>query len=187
MASPSRRSPPTPEVEAAWLSALREELHGKTYRPAPVRRRADSQSQWRAAQAGHPDGAKTGGADGGVSGADADLRGGLPSALLRLSARTQRPASGGGNPGGAAHGQDGSGRCRSGAVLRHDPASKADAVGGAAGERRDDPQAPQSVAACPDPRGRGGRWAQDEGQPLRHAARWRHLAFAGQPLPPSPG
>jgi RNA-directed DNA polymerase len=27
-----------PEVEAAWLSALREELHGKTYRPLPVRR-----------------------------------------------------------------------------------------------------------------------------------------------------
>ena len=26
------------QVEAAWLSALREELHHKTYRPAPVRR-----------------------------------------------------------------------------------------------------------------------------------------------------
>ena len=26
------------QVEAAWLAALREELHGKTYRPAPVRR-----------------------------------------------------------------------------------------------------------------------------------------------------
>ncbi len=26
------------QVEAAWLSALREELHRKTYRPAPVRR-----------------------------------------------------------------------------------------------------------------------------------------------------
>jgi RNA-directed DNA polymerase len=28
----------TAQVEAAWLSALREELHHKTYRPAPVRR-----------------------------------------------------------------------------------------------------------------------------------------------------
>ena len=48
----------------------------------------DTQEQRRGTTVGHPDGQRQGGANGGVSGAEADRGGGLSSALIRISAQT---------------------------------------------------------------------------------------------------
>src|SRR4029077_18455626 len=45
---------------------------------------------WKEAAAGDPNGSGPGGAEGGEAGAGADLRGGLPAVLVRLSAQAQR-------------------------------------------------------------------------------------------------
>ena len=74
------------QVEAAWLDTLREEPRYKAYRSAPVRRAQIQKGQRSFTGVGHSHGERPRGANGSVSGADADLRGGLPSILVRFSA-----------------------------------------------------------------------------------------------------
>ena len=72
------------QVEAAWLEALREELRGKAYRPAPVRRVQIPKASGGLQGVGHSHGERPRGANGSVSGADAYFRGGLPSVLVQV-------------------------------------------------------------------------------------------------------
>jgi RNA-directed DNA polymerase len=85
------------QLETAWLKALQEELHRKTYRPAPVRRVEIPKASGGVEKVGDSHGQRPGGADGSVSGVDADLRGGFPSAFVRLSARQGSPPGSGGD------------------------------------------------------------------------------------------
>ena len=60
------------QVEAAWLDTLREEPRCKAYRPAPVRRVQIQKGQRSFTGVGHSHGERPRGANGSVSGADAD-------------------------------------------------------------------------------------------------------------------
>src|SRR6201987_3455400 len=169
-----------------WFTEIRNDLVTKTYRPAPVRRGGVSKpgGGGRAA-ARHPDDPGPGGANRGQAGAGADLRGGPRSRGPWLSAWAERGRC---DQGGARDGLPGLHRCggrRSVEVLRHDPASGVDAVGGAAGRRPACPAADQAVAQSA---GRGTRCGWEaayvgrEEQPAGHATRWRDQPDARQPV-----
>src|SRR5690606_40313970 len=131
--------------------------------------------------AGAPDGSGPGGAGGGEAGAGADLRGGLPSVLVRLPAEAQRDA------GARAPAHAGS-TWRKPRVRRRHPRLLRQHRSRATDEARGDadlgPEGPQAGAAVARSR-RDGRWPGD-GDALGDPPGWRDLTAAVEHLPRRP-
>src|SRR5512132_1276967 len=174
-------------IEAAgweeWISGLGTDLIEKTYRPEPVRRVLSPKPGGGERPLGIPTIR-----DRVVQTAAKLVLEPIFEADLDPAAYGYRPERDRRDQGGARLAVPRLHRCggrRSVQVLRHDPASRADAVGGASHCRPERAAADQAVA---DGTGRRARRRRDaahdgrQGQPLRHAARRGHQPVARQPV-----
>ena len=161
------------------LSDLLARIKSGRYVAPPVRRPPHPQGGRVDAAARHPDAGRQGGAAGDPPAAGADLRGGLPAVLVRLSAGTLGPRC----PARSAHGVHGAGAplgggCRYIEILRHHRPRAPARLPRPASHGRRRPEDDRQMAE-----GRGARQGRPAPYDRRYAPGWCDLAAALEHLP----